>query len=172
MNRTEKELAIKDLNQAFNDNSAVFLFGFSGIDVPEITKLRRQVAQSGNFYKVVKNRLALRAAEETAVAQLGEHFSGPTAVALTGDDPVGLAKTIKEFIKTHPGLEFKAGVLDQKNLTADEVEQLADMPSRDELLSKVVYLLQSPLTQFAGALQSPLRNLASALKQLAEKKTD
>lgn len=169
MNRTEKQQTIDDLNKIFTENPGVFLFGFSGINVPEITDLRRQITQCGSTYRVVKNRLAARAAKDTAAAQLTEHFQGPTAVAYTDSDPIGLAKVVRDFAKSHPGLEFKAGILESKVLSAEQVQQLADMPSREELLAKLLYLLRAPLTQLAAALQSPLRNLASVLSQMAEK---
>lgn len=172
MNRSEKQQAIDNLNQVFKENPGVFLFGFRGINVPDVTELRRRVRDSGNSYHVVKNRLAIRAARGTAVEKIGEHFSGPTAVAYSADDPVALAKTIKTFLKDHTGVEFKAGVLNEAALSAGQVEELADMPSRDELLVKFLGLLKGPLTQLAGALQAPLRNLGSALKQLEEVKAE
>lgn len=170
MDRTEKQQNIEDLNQIFSGNTGVFLFGFSGIDVPDITKLRQEIHNGGSQYRVVKNRLAKRAAQDTAVAQLADYFSGPTAIAFTSDDVVGLAKAVKKFSEDHSGFEFKAGVLNEKALNADEVKQLADMPSREELLSKLIFLMQAPVRQFAAALQSPLRNMASCLTQIAEKK--
>ncbi|HSR53664.1 MAG TPA: 50S ribosomal protein L10 [Acidobacteriota bacterium] len=172
MDRTQKQQNIEDLNQIFSGNTGVFLFGFSGIDVPDITQLRHEIYKGGSRYQVVKNRLAKRAAEDTAVAQLSEYFSGPTAIAYTSENVVGLAKAVKKFAEDHSGFEFKAGVLNETALSADEVKQLADMPSREELLSKVVFLMQAPLRQFAAALQSPLRNLASGLKQIAEQKEE
>ncbi len=172
MNRTEKEQAIEDLNKIFSGHPGVFLFGFSGINVPEITELRRQITGSGSTYRVIKNRLAIRAAQQTALEALTEHFQGPTAVAYTEADPVGLAKVVRDFAKNHPGLEFKAGVLESRILSAQQVEQLAEMPSHEELIAKLLYLLKAPLTQLAGALQSPLRNLGSVLSQLAESKSE
>lgn len=172
MNRTEKQQAIDDLNKIFSEHSGVFLFGFSGINVPDITELRRQISGSGSTYRVIKNRLAVRAAEKTALEALTEHFQGPTAMAFTASDPVALAKVVRDFAKDHPGLEFKAGVLERQVLSAKQVEQLAEMPSQEELIAKLLYLLRAPLTQLAGALQSPLRNLGSVLKQLAEAKQE
>lgn len=171
MNRTEKQQTVDQLRDVFTQNSGVFLFGFSGISVPDITELRREISKGGSSYRVVKNRLAIRAAQETAAEALADQFRGPTALAYSESDPVGLAKTVKAFVKNHPGIEFKAGVLDNKTtLNAEEVEQLADMPSREELLSKLLYLLNAPVTRLASALNSPLVNLGSVLKQLEEAK--
>lgn len=170
MERSAKQQVVEELNAAFRTNGGVLLIDFSGVNVADETELRRKVAAAGSTYRVVKNTLARRAAEETAVAALHAHFRGPTAVAMTQQDPVGLAKAVTDFLKAHPGMAFKAGVLDGAVLTAEDVSALADMPSRQELLSKLLYLLQSPLTRLASALQSPLRNLASALKQIEEQK--
>ncbi len=172
MNRTEKQQTIEDLNKIFSDHPGVFLFGFSGINVPDMTELRRRITRCGSTYRVVKNRLAVRAAQETDLEALTEHFRGPTAVAYTEADPVGLAKVVRDFAKNHPGLKFKAGVLESEVLSAKQVEQLAEMPSHEELIAKLLYLLQAPLTQLAGALQSPLRNLGSVLSQWAEAKSE
>ncbi len=169
MNRTEKQQLIDELAEAFQQNSGVLLMDFTGLNVADATDLRRKVREGGSHYRVVKNTLAIRAAADTPVTELKENFEGPTAVAYTNTDPVALAKVLAEFVRTHPEVKFKGGVLDQHVLTAEQAESLATMPSRDELLSKLLFLLNAPLTRFASALQSPLRDLLSVLKQLAEK---
>jgi large subunit ribosomal protein L10 len=170
MNRTEKESAIEDLNKTFKTSTSVLLINFEGVNVSAQSDLRREVSKVESGYQVIKNRLALRAVEDTSLADLREHFQGPTAIAYTGGDPVALAKVLREFISDHPTVAFKAGVVEGKTFSASEVELLAKMPSRPELLSKLVYLLNAPLVRLATALQSPLRGLASVLKQLEEKK--
>ena len=170
MNRTEKESAVADLNKTFKTSTSVLLINFEGVNVSAQSELRREVAKVESGYQVIKNRLALRAVEDTSLADLREHFQGPTAIAYTGGDPVALAKVLKDFIGDHPSVAFKAGVVEGKTFSASEVERLAKMPSRPELLSKLVYLLNAPLVRLATALQSPLRGLASVLKQLEEKK--
>jgi large subunit ribosomal protein L10 len=170
MNRTEKESMVEDLNKMFKTNTSVLLINFEGVNVSAQSELRRQVSKVESGYQVIKNRLALRAVEDTSLEALREHFQGPTAVAYTGGDPVALAKVLKDFISDHPSVAFKAGVVEGKTFSASDVELLAKMPSRPELLSKLVYLLNAPLTRLATALQSPLRGLASVLKQLEEKK--
>ncbi len=169
MNRTEKQQAVERLHQVFSDSTAVLLINFSGIGVAQETALRRSVAKTGR-YQVVKNTLALRAAEDTPLAELTEHFEGPTAIAFTREDPAGLAKSLKSFFKEHPQMSFKAAVLGREPLSAGQVNDLADLPAREELLAKLAGLLQAPLTSFAGALQSPLRKLGAALKHVAETK--
>jgi large subunit ribosomal protein L10 len=143
---------------------------FTGLNVADVTELRRKVRESGNHYRVVKNTLALRAAAETTAAGLEPYLEGPTAVAYTSADPVALAKILSDFARTHPQIKFKGGVVENAVLTAEQALSLAEMPSRPELLAKLLYLLNAPLVRLATALQSPARNLMSALKQLETKK--
>ena len=171
MNRTEKQETVERLHQVFSESTAVLLINFSGIGVTQETELRRSVTKTGQ-YQVVKNTLALRAAEETPMAELREHFQGPTAIAFTREDPAGLAKSLKAFIKDHPHMSFKAAVLDRQTLSAEQVSELAELPGREELLAKLMGLMQAPLNSLAGAFQSPLRALGAALKQVAEKKQE
>jgi len=170
MNRTEKQTFVEDLNKTFKASTSVLLINFEGVDVLAQSELRREISKVDSSYQVIKNRLALRAVENTSLEALREHFHGPTAIAYTGGDPVALAKVLKDFISDHPSVAFKAGVVEGKTFSASDVERLAKMPSRPELMSKLVYLLNAPLVRLATALQSPLRGLASVLKQLAEQK--
>ena len=170
MNRTEKQTFVEDLNKTFKASTSVLLINFEGVNVLAQSELRREISKVDSCYQVIKNRLALRAVEDTSLEALREHFQGPTAIAYTGGDPVALAKVLKNFIRDHPSVAFKAGVVEGKTFSASDVERLAKMPSRPELMSKLVYLLNAPLVRLATALQSPLRGLASVLKQLAEKK--
>ncbi len=170
MNRSEKETLVEDLNKMFKVSTSVLLINFEGVNVLAQSELRREISKVNSGYQVIKNRLALRAAQDTSLEVLKEHFQGPTAIAYTAGDPVALAKVLKDFISDHPSVAFKAGVVEGKTFSASDVELLAKMPSRPELLSKLVYLLNAPLVRLATALQSPLRGLASVLKQLAEKK--
>ena len=170
MNRTEKQTFVEDLNKTFKASTSVLLINFEGVDVLAQSELRREISKVDSSYKVIKNRLALRAVEDTSLEVLREHFQGPTAIAYTGGDPVALAKVLNDFIRDHPSVAFKAGVVDGKTFSASDVERLAKMPSRPELMSKLVYILNAPLVRLATALQSPLRGLASVLKQLGEQK--
>lgn len=170
MNRSEKQTFVEDLNKMFKVSTSVLLIHFEGVNVLAQSELRREISKVDSGYQVIKNRLALRAVENTSLEVLREHFHGPTAIAYTGGDPVTLAKVINNFISDHPSMAFKAGVVEGKTFSASDVERLAQMPSRPELLSKLVYLLNAPLVRLASALQSPLRGLASVLKQLAEQK--
>ena len=170
MDRAEKQEVVRELNETFKANNSVLLINFTGLNVADSTDLRRKISDVECGYRVIKNRLALRALEDTSLEELKEHFEGPTAIAFTGGDPVTLARVLKTFIKDHPSMSFKAGIVEGQALSAGEMDHLAGMPSRPELLTKLLYLLNAPLTRLATALQSPLRDLASVLKQLEEKK--
>lgn len=170
MNRVEKTAVVEELKTTFDQSTGVILMSFDRINVPDITELRDKIRETGSGYKVVKNTLALIAAEETSVSAMADYFKGATGLAYTVSDPVALAKTLKEFIKAHPGLQFKAGVVEGKVLSPEEIGSLAEMASREELLAKVLFLLMAPLTNFATAIQSPIKNLAVVLKQLEEQK--
>ena len=172
MNKAEKTTVVEELKTTFDQSNGVILMSFDRIDVPDITEFRDKIRETGSGYRVVKNTLALIASEDTPVSQMADHFNGPTGVAYTGDDPVALAKVLKGFLKDHPGLEFKGGVVEGQLLSPDQIKDLAEMASREELLSKVLFLLNAPLTHFATAIQSPIRNLAVVLKQLGEKKEE
>lgn len=172
MTRDEKRQIIQALRETFQQNETVLLLTFSEINVPDLTTLRRQIKQMGNGYRVVKNTLAIRAAEETPVDQLNDEFQGPTAVAFSDSDPTALAKVLKEFAESHPGMKFKSGVVAGQAVPAGQVEDLADMPSREELLAKVAFLFNVPLTRLASTLQSPVTKLGFLLKQVVEQKEE
>jgi large subunit ribosomal protein L10 len=170
MNRAEKTEVIESLHKTFTESGSVILLDFKGVTVPEITELRDKVRESQGGYAVVKNTLALRAAEGTPIDSIKEHFAGPTAIAFTAGDPVALAKTLRDFVKGQEGMEFKVGVLDGNVLSEGQVVKLAALPSREELLAKLLFLLNAPLTRLVTALQSPVRSLAVVLGQLEGKK--
>jgi large subunit ribosomal protein L10 len=170
MNKTEKQQIIDDLSATFAESKSVILMQFSGLNVADVTELRRKVRQAGSGYRVVKNTLAVRAAKDSQVSLLAPYFQGTTAVVHTAGDPIALAKVLTEFVKTHPAIKFKAGVLDQSVLTPAQCQSLAEMPSKEQLLAKLLYLLNAPVSRLAGSLISPLSKLALALKQLEEQK--
>lgn len=172
MDRSEKQQVVDQLNRTFAESQGVLLVSFTGVNVPDATELRRKITKLGSSYQVIKNRLALRAAGDTPLDALKESFTGPTAIAYTTGDPVALAKVLKDFSKDHPGVAFKGGVLGKEQLTAEQVLALAEMPSREELISKLLFLLQAPLRNLAAALQAPLRDLGSVLKQLEKVKKE
>lgn len=167
LSRTQKESMLADYQAGLAEAPHAFVVGYKGITVPQVTELRDKVRESGGTYVVVKNTLALRAVDGKALHELREQFVGPTAVAFTGEDVVGLAKALTQFAKDVPAIEFKGGVVDSQAISADQVQQIASMPSREELLAKLLYLLQSPVTRVTRALNAITRDFVVVLDQIA-----
>ncbi len=171
MNRNEKSEAVESLGQGLARSTNAILFGFSGLKVPEVTELRRQVRGTDSEYLVVKNTLALRATKGTALEAVAEHFVGPTAVAYNQDNAVALAKVLTTFAKANPNLVFKAAVIEGRAIPAAEIKTIAELPSREELVAKLLFVMQSPLRRLATVLNGPVRNLAGVMSQIAEQKS-
>jgi large subunit ribosomal protein L10 len=170
MNREEKKAAIQGLSETLGASTNVYVLGFRGINVADATELRRQVRGAGSRYLVVKNTLALRAIHGTPLEPMSEQFEGETAVAFTADHPVALAKVLVGFAKSNPNLVFKAAVVEGRVVPGAEIRAIAELPTREELVAKLLYLMQSPLRRLVTVLNGPVRNLASTLHQIAEKK--
>lgn len=166
MNRTEKQALIDELSKTFRTVNSVVLVDFRGIKVVDATELRRQISKAKCGYKVVKNTLALIAAKDTAFEALKDHFEGPTAIAYSEKDPVALAKVLTDFAKNGPALQFKAAVVEGKVLDGKAVAEIAKLPSRQELMGKLLFLLNAPVQRLASVLMAPLRNLAVVLSQV------
>ena len=149
-----------------------FLVGFSGITVGQVDDLRRRVRTAGGRYSVVKNRIARLAFEDSGLAVLSDHFVGPTAIAWSDDDPVGLAKTLTEFADDVPVLEFKAGLVDGQQVSADAIREIANLPSREALVAKLLFLLQSPVARFVRGLGDVAPQFLRVLNQVASQKEE
>ena len=169
MERAEKTVAVGELQSELAKSRNAILFGFAGLKVPEVTELRRQVRGTKSRYLVVKNTLALRAARGTAFEEVSRHFVGMTAVAFNESDPVGLAKVLTTFAKTNPNLVFKGALIEGRAVEASEIKTIAELPTRQELVARLVYLMQSPLTRLANVLAGPTTNLARVLRAVADK---
>lgn len=172
MPTAEKSATVSDLSQKMSQADAIFLADFSGIDVESVTQLRRSLREAGVEYQVVKNRLAKRAANDAGLSNLGDYLEGPTAMAFVQDDPVAPAKILQKFIDDGGKLAIKTGYVDGQILTAEAVGQLAKLPSREELVGKLLGSVQSPLFGLAGVLNGLLRGVTLAVAAIRDQKSE
>ena len=170
MNRAEKTESIAKMAETVGKAPHAFLVDFQGISVPAVTELRRQVRATGSEYVVVKNTLAMRAFKDAPIGALSEHFTGMTAVAWSKTDIVGLAKVLHQFGKTNPKVKVKAALVEGRPVPASALESLASMPSRPELVARLLGLMQSPVRRLVSVLSAPQRKLAMTVAAVAEKK--
>lgn len=166
MNREEKQQTVESLGEQFRSIDSAFLINYRGLKVVDATELRRKIREIDGCYVVVKNTLALRAAKQTKLEQLEPFFEGPTAVAYHHKDVVGLAKLLTEISKSNPNFAFKAALVEGKVVPASDIQAIASMPSREVMLSKLVFILKAPLQRLATVLKAPVRNLGLVLKQV------
>jgi len=170
MNRTEKEQIVQELAQRLADTPATFLADYRGINVEQATQLRRELTQVGVEYRVVKNNLLKLAAQGTPSEGLQSFCAGPTAIALSGDDPVAPAKILSKFAKEIDAFELKAGVLSGKLMSVAEIGALAALPSREELLAKALSSMNAPITNFVGTMAAIPRSLVQVLNAISQNK--
>src|SRR5688500_14704595 len=152
--RADKATAVAELTDSFRDSSATLLTEYRGLTVAQLKNLRRSLGRE-TTYAVAKNTLAKRAATDAGIAGLDDLFTGPTALAFVGGDPVEAAKSLREFAKTHPLLIIKGGVFEGKAISADEVRRLADLESREVLLAKLAGAMKGDLIMAAALVQAP-----------------
>lgn len=169
--RKQKQESLETLTEQFKNASAAMLVGFKGLTVPKDQELRNQLREAGISYSVVKNTLARKAAVGTALEPAVEQFKGVTAVALSGGDPVILSKAITKFTKANPDVfTFKAGIVEGRVMALRDVEAIASLPSKEELLSKIMFLVNCQAQRLATVTNAVVRNLVIVMDQVRAQK--
>ena len=169
--RPEKVATVAEIVEKFRGSDAAILTEYRGMSVAAMATLRRQLRKGGGEHKVYKNTLARLAAGEAGATALVDQLAGPTAITFVKGDVASVAKTLRDFAKTNPLLIVKGGSMGGKVLSAKDVEILADLPSRETLLSMLAGAFQAPLVKTAGLLQALPRNFAYGLKALIDQKS-
>jgi len=172
MPRPDKVEAVREIAADLKATDVYYFVDYRGLTFSEATELRARLAKVDASLKVVKNTLAKIAAADAGVEGLDELLQGPTAIAYCHGDPVRVAKTIQDFIKEKKKAAIRGGKLQRSMLTAPEVEKLAALPSREQLIAQLVGTIASPLTGLVGVLNGPIRGLVVVLGQLHEQKAN
>jgi large subunit ribosomal protein L10 len=166
--RAEKVAVVDEVRRRFDGADAAILTEYRGLKVRELEALRRSLGDAGGTYKIYKNTLVRFATRELGLAELDGALEGPTAIAFVEGDAAGVAKSLRDYARTHPALIIKGGVLGDKVLGAAETVALADLPSRDVLLARLAGGFAAPMQQFASLLAALPRNFAYGLKALID----
>ncbi len=169
-----KAAVVEEMKEKLQSAQGAVFVGFSGLSVADVTKLRRKFREGGVEYKVVKNTLTRIAADELGFNDLDAVLEGPTAIAYSAEDTVAPAKILKDFIKETKteALTVKAGIADGQVIDAVAVEALASLPSREELLAKLVGSMQAPISGLVNVLQGNIRNMVYVLDAVRAKKAE
>ncbi len=169
MNREQKEVLVKQLAEELSDSQAIFAVDYRGISVPQAAELRAELRNSDASFRVVKNRLTLRAADAAGTAELKDWLEGPTALALVKGDAAAVAKTLVKLGGEFEVLDYKGGLMDGAVLEPDEFKAIAKLPGRDQLNAQLAGMVASPITGLVRGLGSMIQGLALQLGQIAEK---
>ena len=168
MNREEKKQEIARLQSELKKAASVFIVNFEKIPVSEDWVLRNQIRAVGGKYSVVKNTLAELSAKGTAAEALVKELAGPTAVATTETNPVTLAKALSVYAKANPNFKFRSGMVEGRVISIAEINELVNLPSKEELLAKIMFVLNAPATGIASTTQAVMRSLAICLNRAVE----
>jgi large subunit ribosomal protein L10 len=172
LNRKEKEHVVSDISKQVEGLKAAVLTNYRGLNVEQLSQLRRRFREEKISYHVVKNTLMKLASKGTDLEKLTDYFEGPTAIAISYGDPTLLAKILAEFVKSQPALEIKAGLIQGKVTTPEEVRSLATIPSREVLMAQVLGEIQMPGGQLAGVIQSALQQVLGVIQARVDQLTN
>ena len=170
--RADKVIEFEQLEKAFRGSDSAILVDYKGMNVPQVTELRRQLRSAKAGYKVVKNTVAKRALKGTSLEVLEKYFEGATAVAYTATDPVALAKALTTFGKTAPTLQIKAAVVQGRAVKPSEVADLAALPGKPELYAQLLSVMQGPMVQVVTVLSATSRSLMTLLTAAEKKRSE
>jgi len=168
--KAEKEVTVREVQQKIEKSKAVVLANYRGLNVLEVTELRKQLREAGVEYRVIKNTMTSRAAKAAKIEELDQYLSGPTALAFGYNDVVTPAKILANFAKDHKKMQLKGGILEGRVISLEMVKSLAQLPPREVLLGQVAGVLQAPLRGLATVLSGPLRNLAYVIEAVRKQK--
>ena len=170
MKREAKENLVRELEENFDRQKTVYLLDYTKMTVSQAVELRKLLRKNSYSFKVVKNRLALRALKDDIPLKLKNYFQKPTAIAFASEEPVKLARLLKDFSSQNKVLTFKGGLLEGQMVPPERFEEVCRLAPREELLGKIGYLMAYPLTQLLRTWQAPLTNMGRLLSQLKDKK--
>ncbi|GFN37024.1 50S ribosomal protein L10 [Tepidimicrobium xylanilyticum] len=165
----EKKQVVEEITDKVKKAQGVVLVDYRGLNVEEVTQLRRKYKEAGVEYKVYKNTLMRFAFKNAGYEEFNQFLTGPNAIAFGFDDPVQAAKITHEFAKQNDKLEIKAGIVDGKIIGVDEIKNLANLPSKEVLIAQALAGLNGPIAGFANVLQGTIRSLVYALNAVKEK---
>lgn len=168
--RPEKANKVAELKDLLSSSKGVILVNYAGLNVADDTELRKQMREAGIKYLVAKNTFLRIAAKEAGLEGLDAYLEHNTAVAFSPEDPVAPAKILNDFSKKHEALQLKCGALDGKVISVEEVKALAELPSREELLAKLLGSMQAPISGAVNVLQGVIRNFVYVVDAVREKK--
>jgi large subunit ribosomal protein L10 len=167
----QKDLAV--LTEQLQNSTSAMVVGFSKLTVSKDQEFRNELRGAGAKYRVVKNTIARRAVKGTPYEDASEHFKGVTALAWTDSDAVLLSKAVSKFVKENSEVfTFKAGIVDGKVMTFNQVQAIASLPSKEELIAKLLFVLNSPAQRLASVIKAVPQNLAVVVKQIGDKKSE
>jgi large subunit ribosomal protein L10 len=168
--RAKKAEILKSFEEKLERANALFVLSYKGFTAHESNEIRKLVREKGGEFRVVKNTLLRIASEKKGKQVVNDYFEGPTAIVFTYQDPVEIAKVLKEYIKTHPSLTLRGLVLQDKGYDAAMVDELVKLPSKEVLIAQLLGTIQAPVANFVGVLSAILRNFLYVLKAIEEKK--